>query len=189
MYGSIAELMANQPDFNRMKIRGGESPYREPVMPGEQRLIPSMQEKMQPALPPVRKAAEDLLEETIAQVTPKNMGYGFESDMGGTFGGGEGVYIRGTFPQESDYRDRQYEQMKERMGNPFRGASRGSDRETVAQLAPRVVRNAVSPSERPYIQTPSERRADEMLMQRLGKELSEDDMRFFLEGNYGFRGV
>jgi hypothetical protein len=59
----------------------------------------------------------------------------------------------------------------------------------VAQLAPRVVRNAVSPSERPYIQTPTERRADEMLMQRLGKELSEDDMRFFLEGNYGFRGV
>ena len=59
MYGSIAELMANQPDFNRMKIRGGESPYREPVMPGEQRLIPSMQEKMQPALPPVQKAQTD----------------------------------------------------------------------------------------------------------------------------------
>lgn len=113
--------MANQPDFNRMKIRGGESPYREPVMPGEQRLLPSMQEKLQPALPPIRKAATDFLEEAIAQVTPKNMGYGFESDMGGTFGGGEGVYIRGTFPQESDYRDRQYEQMKERMGNPFRG--------------------------------------------------------------------
>ena len=181
--------MANQPDFNRMKIRGGESPYREPVMPGEQRLVPSMQEKLQPALPPVRKAAEDLLEETIAQVTPKNLGYGFEADMGGTFGGGDGVYIRGTFPEERNYRDRQYEQMKERMGNPFRGASRGSDKETVAQLAPRSVRNAVSPSDLPYIQTPTERRADEMLMQRLGKDLSEDDMRFFLEGNYGFRGV
>lgn len=58
-----------------------------------------------------------------------------------------------------------------------------------AQLAPRSVRNAVSPSNLPYIQTPTERRADEMLMQRLGKDLSEDDMRFFLEGNYGFRGV
>lgn len=58
-YGSIAELIANQPDFNRMKIRGGESPYREPVMPGEQRLVPSMQEKLQPGLPPVRKAQAD----------------------------------------------------------------------------------------------------------------------------------
>ena len=121
MYGSIAELMANQPDFDRMKIRGGESPYREPVMPGEQRLIPSMQEKLRPALPPVRKAANDLLEEAIAQVTPKNLGYGFEADMGGTFGDAGGIYIRGTFPQEEEYRMRQYEQMKERMGNPFRG--------------------------------------------------------------------
>jgi hypothetical protein len=121
MYGSVAELIANQPDFNQMKIRGGASPYREPVMPGEQRLIPSMQEKLQPALPPVRKAAEDLLEEAIAQVTPKNMGYGFESDMGGTFGGADGVYIRGAFPEEESYRQRQYEQMKERVSNPLRG--------------------------------------------------------------------
>ena len=119
MYGSIAELMANQPDFDRMKIRGGESPYREPVMPGEQRLIPSMQEKLRPALPPVRKAANDLLEEAIAQ------------------------------------------------------------------LAPQMVRNAVSPSDRLYIKTPSERRADEMMMQRLGEQLSPADMRFFVEGNYG----
>ena len=65
---------------------------------------------------------EYLRGEAIAQVTPKNMGYGFEADMGGTFGGGDGVYIRGTFPEERNYRDRQYEQMKERMGNPFRGA-------------------------------------------------------------------
>jgi len=189
VYGSIAELMANEPNFDRMKIRGGGSPYREPVMPGEQRLVPSMQEKLQPALPPVRKAAQDLLESAIAQVTPKNMGYGFEADMGGTFGGPENMYIRGTFPEEGGYRERQFEQMRERMGNPFRGASRSTDGETVAQLAPRIVRNAVSPSERPYIQTPGQRRADEMLMQRLGKELSEDDMRFFMQGNYGFRGV
>ena len=70
MYGSIRELMANQPDFNRMKIRGGESPFRQPVMPGEERLTPDMQEKMQPALPPVRKAAEEMLEGYIAQLAP-----------------------------------------------------------------------------------------------------------------------
>lgn len=121
MYGSIAELMANEPNFDRMKIRGGETPYREPAMPGEERLLPSMQEKLRPALAPVRKAANDLLEEAIAQVTPKNMGYGFESDMGGTFGGPENMYIRGTFPEEGGYRERQFEQMKDRMGNPFRG--------------------------------------------------------------------
>jgi hypothetical protein len=65
MYGSVAELMANQPDFNEMRIRGGASPYREPVMPGEQRLMPSMQDKLQPALPPVRKAANDFLEDYL----------------------------------------------------------------------------------------------------------------------------
>jgi len=70
MYGSIRELMANQPDFNRMKIRGGESPFKQPVMPGEERLTPDMQEKMQPALPPVRKAAEEMLEGYIAQLAP-----------------------------------------------------------------------------------------------------------------------
>jgi hypothetical protein len=122
MYGSIAEFLANQPDFDRMKIRGGASPFKQPVVPGEERLTPDMQEKMQPALPPVRKAANDMLEEYIAQVTPKNMGYGFEADLGGTFGGADGVYIRGTFPEEGEYRQRQFEQMKERMGNPFRGA-------------------------------------------------------------------
>lgn len=123
MYGSIAELMANQPDFNRMKIRGGESPYRQPVMPGEQRLLPEMQEKLQPALSPVRKAATDLMEEYIAQLAPQN------------------------------------------------------------------VRNVTAPSSMPYIKTPSEKRADEMLMQRLGNQLSPNDMRFFLEGNYGYSGV
>lgn len=189
MYGSIADLMANQPDFNRVKLRGGESPYRQPVMPGEQRLLPEMQQKLQPALPPVRKAANDLMEEYIAQVTPKNMGYGFESDMGGTFGGPDGVYIRGTSPDEQGYRERQFEQMKERMGNPFRGASRGMGEDTVAQLAPQNVRNVTAPSSMPYIKTPSEKRADEMLMQRLGNQLSPSDMRFFLEGNYGYSGV
>ena len=79
MYGSVAELMANQPDFNQMRIRGGESPYREPVMPGEQRLIPSMQDKLQPALPPVRKAANDLLEEFMARMG----GRGNMNDIGG----------------------------------------------------------------------------------------------------------
>jgi hypothetical protein len=82
MYGSVAELMANQPDFNQMRIRGGESPYREPVMPGEQRLIPSMQDKLQPALPPVRKAADDLLEEFMARMG----GRGNMNDIGGIGG-------------------------------------------------------------------------------------------------------
>ena len=43
MYGT-EELLANLPDFERMKIRGGQSPYKEPVIPGEQRLTPEMQE-------------------------------------------------------------------------------------------------------------------------------------------------
>jgi hypothetical protein len=64
MYGSISELLAADPSF---RIRGGESPYAEPVMPGEQRLLPSMQRPAQGApspalpgstnaLPPVRSA-------------------------------------------------------------------------------------------------------------------------------------
>ena len=88
-------------------------------MPGEQRLIPSMQEKLRPALPPVRKAANDLLEESIAQ------------------------------------------------------------------LAPQMVRNAESPSDRLYIVTPSEQRANKVMMERLGGQLSPADMRFFIKGNYG----
>lgn len=122
-HGSIAELMANQPDFNQMKIRGGESPYSQPVIPGERRLLPEMQEKLRPALPPVRKAANDLMEEYIAQLAPQN------------------------------------------------------------------VRNVTAPSSMPYIKTPSEKNADKMLMQRLGNQLSPDDVRFFLEGNYGYSGV
>ena len=82
MYGSVAELKANQPDFNEMRIRGGASPYREPVMPGEQRLMPSMQDKLQPALPPVRKAADDLLEEFMARMGVM----GGMNDMGGMGG-------------------------------------------------------------------------------------------------------
>ena len=53
------ELIANLPDFERVRIRGGSSPYREPTLPGEERLMPNMQEKLQPALPPVRKAQMD----------------------------------------------------------------------------------------------------------------------------------
>ena len=128
MYGSIAELIAGNPSFD---IPGGRYKGTTPAMPGEDlrqieevyrgRPAPSMQDNLRPALPPVRKAANDLLEEAIAQVTPKYLGYGFEADMGGTFGGADSVYIRGTFPEEEEYRRRQYEQMKERMGNPFRG--------------------------------------------------------------------
>jgi hypothetical protein len=54
------ELLANVPDFERVRILGGESPYRQPVIPGEQRLVPSMQEQLRPNLPPVRKAQMDL---------------------------------------------------------------------------------------------------------------------------------
>lgn len=53
------ELLANLPDFERMRIRGGQTPYQQPVLPGEQRLLPEMQEKLQPSLPPVRKAQMD----------------------------------------------------------------------------------------------------------------------------------
>lgn len=59
MYGSIAELMANMPDFERMRVREGSSPFRQPILPGEERLVPTMQEKLPPALPPVRKAEID----------------------------------------------------------------------------------------------------------------------------------
>lgn len=61
-YASIGELMANLPDFDKNRLEGGRSPYSQPVMPGEQRLIPrmqDMQDKLQPALPPVRKAQID----------------------------------------------------------------------------------------------------------------------------------
>lgn len=123
MYGSIAELMANQPDFGRTTIPGGSSPFRQPVLPGEERFLPEMQEKLQPALPPVRKAATDLLNEyigEIAQLAPKNLGYGFEADMQGMYtGGGGGPFIRGTVPEEQKYREGQYEQMQRRVGGPF----------------------------------------------------------------------
>lgn len=68
MYGSVAELIAGQPGFNH-EIRGsGQYPFRQPVLPGEQRSTPAMQNKMQPAVPPVRKAADDLLEEFMARM-------------------------------------------------------------------------------------------------------------------------
>lgn len=41
---SADELLANLPDFDRTKIRAGNSPYSQPTMPGEQRLTPRMQE-------------------------------------------------------------------------------------------------------------------------------------------------
>ena len=124
MYGSIRELMANQPDFNRMKIRGGESPFKQPVMPGEERLTPDMQEKMQPALPPVRKAAEEMLE-----------GY-------------------------------------------------------IAQLAPSMVRNITTPSDIPYITTPIQEKTNRLLMERLGGQLTPEEMGGFVYGNYpGFSGI
>ena len=56
---TLEQLLANVPDFERTRILGGQSPYKQPIMPGEQRLIPAMQEKMQPALPPVKQAGVD----------------------------------------------------------------------------------------------------------------------------------
>lgn len=64
MYDSIAQLLAADPSF---KIPGGRSSYSQPAMPGEQRLVPSMQQRIPgspspvlpgatPALPPVREA-------------------------------------------------------------------------------------------------------------------------------------
>jgi hypothetical protein len=203
-------MMAKVPDLRNSTLRGVQRPAdRRIIIPGEDQeeidrvygprtprtpvrlQLPQadMQEQLRSPEPPVRKAANDLMEEYIAQVTPKNMGYGFESDMGGTFGGPDNIYIRGTFPDEEGYRERQFDRMKERMGNPFRGASRGMGEDTLAQLAPQNVRNVTAPSSMPYIKTPSEKRADEMLMQRLGNQLSPNDMRFFLEGNYGYSGV
>ena len=125
MYGSIRELMlANQPNFDRMKIRGGDSPFIRPVMPGEERLTPEMQEKMQPALPPVRKAAEEMLE-----------GY-------------------------------------------------------IAQLAPSMVRNITTPSDIPYITTPIQEKTNSLLMERLGGQLTPEEMGGFVYGNYpGFSGI
>lgn len=68
MYGSIAELLANMPDFQRMKVQGGESKYRQPVIPGEERLTPRMQERMeqdlrlpQRGLPQAQMSPEEFL--------------------------------------------------------------------------------------------------------------------------------
>jgi hypothetical protein len=85
MYGSVAELIAGQPSFNH-EIRGsGRYPFRQPVLPGEQRSTPAMQNKMQPAVPPVRKAADDLLAEFMSRTgVMGGMGGMVEmSDMGG----------------------------------------------------------------------------------------------------------
>lgn len=77
MYGSIAELMANLPDFQRMKVTGGESKYRQPVMPGEQRLTPDMQERMQQNL---RLPARGLPQ---AQVSPEEFLFAYLSGSSG----------------------------------------------------------------------------------------------------------
>ena len=82
MYGSVAELIAGQPGFNH-EIRGsGRYPFRQPVLPGEQRSTPAMQNKMQPAVPPVRKAADDLLAEFMSRLG----GRGNMNDIGGMGG-------------------------------------------------------------------------------------------------------
>ena len=74
MYGSVAELIAGQPGFNH-EIRGsGRYPFRQPVL--------SMQNKMQPAVPPVRKAADDLLAEFMSRMGGMG-GMVNMSDMGG----------------------------------------------------------------------------------------------------------
>lgn len=77
MYSSIAELLANAPDFERMRVLEGNSPYRHQVLPGEKRLIPQMQEKLQPSLPPVRKAtmdAQNFLEDyLLGNASPADM--------------------------------------------------------------------------------------------------------------------
>lgn len=120
------------PDFDRTRIRGGASPYAEPVMPGEQRLIPrmqDMQDKLQPALPPVRKAQIDagqFLEEfllgqmrpSVAQIAPKNLP-GLEADLQGMATQGAGPYIRGTSPYLEGLREGVYEQNMRRRGNPL----------------------------------------------------------------------
>lgn len=64
MYDSIAQLLAADPSF---QIQGGRSKFAQPVMPREQRLLPTMQQQIPgspspvlpgatPALPPVREA-------------------------------------------------------------------------------------------------------------------------------------
>ena len=47
------ELLAGAGDqiFKYNEIINGGSRYRQPVMPGEQRLVPVMQEQLQPRLP------------------------------------------------------------------------------------------------------------------------------------------
>lgn len=85
MYGSVAELIAGQPGYNH-EIRGaGQFPFRFPALPGERRSTPAMQNKMQPAVPPVRKAADDLLAEFMSRTgVMGGMGGMVEmSDMGG----------------------------------------------------------------------------------------------------------
>ena len=59
MYDSLIELIANTPDFQRTEIKGGASNYKQPVLPGEQRLVPGMREQVPPSLPPVRQAQMD----------------------------------------------------------------------------------------------------------------------------------
>jgi|MudIll2142460700_1097286.scaffolds.fasta_scaffold2269653_2 hypothetical protein len=74
MYGT-EELLANLPDFERMKIRGGKSPYGQPTMPGEQRLIPRMQEHtgprpmlLDPSLKEARRPGMEFLDEYLPEI-------------------------------------------------------------------------------------------------------------------------
>lgn len=55
MYGSVAELISNQPDFGKMTA-------------------PSMQEKLQKSPAPQKLAADRLLDETIAEVSAMMFG-------------------------------------------------------------------------------------------------------------------
>lgn len=59
------------PSLGLSTIRGGQSPYRSPVMPGEQRLVAPMLERVvpveQPQLPPrLERAANEFLEMYLA---------------------------------------------------------------------------------------------------------------------------
>jgi hypothetical protein len=75
--------LANLPDFNRTKIPGGESRFRQPVIPGEQRLTPEMREpvdmrrRLGPSLKEAKTTGKDFLDayipELLAQITPGSL--------------------------------------------------------------------------------------------------------------------
>jgi hypothetical protein len=154
------DLIANLPDFERVRIRGGQTPFQKPVLPGEERLLPEMQDKLQRSLPPVRKAqldVESFLEDYMSGMASPmgdvvaQVGSIPARDVGGVpyntaedrlFGGSPGVRTSGGFviPDRSDAARNAKADIESYVRNPSYGAPRG-----LMQTVPLAIQQMTSP--------------------------------------------